>query len=154
MNRLVKASLRPVRNITATLLANTVICAALFEIFEEGDHGPLGAFYWAVTTATTTGYGDLSPATLPGRIVGMWLMISSLMLFAVVIGQITSALVQDPHMFSHEEQEELKDDTDDILTVAVLIAHELGVKIPDSVEEANDIINERNAHGGKPSPTQ
>ncbi len=141
MNRLVKASLRPVRNITATLLANTVLCSILFEVFEEGDNGPLGSFYWAITTATTVGYGDISPVTLPGRLVAMWLMVSSLMLFAVVIGQITSALVQDPHMFSHAEQEELKDDTDDILQLACLIAAKLGIDNPGSIEEWDDYTN-------------
>lgn len=142
MNRAFKASLRPVRNLVMTMISNILVCGILFELFEEGNHGPLGPLYWAVTTATTTGYGDISPVTYPGRIVGMWLMVTSLALFAVATAQIATALIQDPHIFSHEEQEELKDDTDDLLALSVLIADKLGIPIPSTVEEADEILRE------------
>ncbi|MRV56430.1 ion transporter [Staphylococcus aureus] len=46
------------------------------------------ALWWAVTTTTTVGYGDLSPETTFGRIIGFILMISGI----GVIGLLTSSL--------------------------------------------------------------
>jgi voltage-gated potassium channel len=145
VNRVLKASLRPVRNLVVTIFSNIVICAILFELLEKDDHGPLGSLYWAFTTASTTGYGDLSPATLPGRLVGMWLMASSVALVAVVTAQIASALIQDPHLFSHEEQEEIKDDNKDQLLMLCMIMEKLGLDVPQCVEEYH--TTERNANG-------
>jgi voltage-gated potassium channel len=34
--------------------------------------------WWAVVTATTVGYGDITPATPPGRIIGIVLMLGGI----------------------------------------------------------------------------
>lgn len=46
------------------------------------------ALWWAVVTTTTVGYGDLSPSTIVGRVIGFILMISGI----GVIGLLTSSL--------------------------------------------------------------
>lgn len=141
MNRALKNSLKPVRNLILTMASNIAICSVLFFILEDGDeHGPLWPLYWAVTTATTTGYGDISPATAPGRIVAMWLMLTSLALFAVATAHMASAIIQDPHLFSDEEQEELLDDTEDCLTLLVGLYEHHGIEVPDSIEEKDEIL--------------
>lgn len=135
MNNVLKTSLRPVRNLALTLVLNLTACAVLFEAVEPGDHGPIGFAYWTVTTGTTTGYGDVSPQTLLGRLIAMWLMISSVVFVAIATGQIAGAVANNPHLFSKESQEEVHDDLDDIIGMLCTISEHLGLEVPESVEE-------------------
>lgn len=130
------------RRLGLLILGNLLLICLLFTIFEDGVNY-FDSLYWAVTTASTTGYGDISPATTAGRLAGMWLMISSVIFVAMATAKLAAEIIQDPHIFSHEEQEEIKDDTDDLLTLTVLIATELGIPIPDSIEERDNILNSR-----------
>lgn len=43
----------------------------------------MDAIWWSFTTATTTGYGDITPVTDLGKILSILLMITGLLLFAV-----------------------------------------------------------------------
>lgn len=52
----------------------------------------LTSFYWAITTMSTIGYGDISPQTDPERIVGIILMITGCGFFAGLTGKITALL--------------------------------------------------------------
>jgi len=67
---------------------------------EKGDlrpHAPgpwISAFYWAVTTMSTIGYGDISPGTAPERVLGMFLMAGGCSFFAWVTGKLVSAQIQ------------------------------------------------------------
>jgi len=47
---------------------------------------PVDAVWWAITTMTTVGYGDLYPVTTEGRAAGIFLMINGVLLFGVVTG--------------------------------------------------------------------
>jgi voltage-gated potassium channel len=123
------------RRVVTAIVFNVAVCAGGFALLERTDY--LEGLYWAVTTATTTGYGDLSPATAPGRALAMWLMVSSVALVAIATARLAARLVQDPHLFSHEEQEELKDDVDDVRDMLVLVCERLQIPVPESVEEAH-----------------
>ena len=66
---------------------------------EEGNPAPyaepyLASIYWAVTTMSTIGYGDISPTTWPERLLGMLLMASGCAFFAWITGRITQLLTQ------------------------------------------------------------
>lgn len=52
------------------------------------------ALWWAVTTITTVGYGDLYPVTAVGRAVAVALMLSGIAVLGVVTASIASWLVQ------------------------------------------------------------
>lgn len=51
-------------------------------------------FWYAIVTVTTVGYGDKTPITVGGRIVGLLLMGMGVVLVAAVTGQIASFLVE------------------------------------------------------------
>ncbi len=48
-------------------------------------------FWWAAVTVTTIGYGDKSPRTVPGRVLGVVWMLAGVLLLGTFIGQISSS---------------------------------------------------------------
>ncbi len=52
------------------------------------------AIWWAVVTLTTVGYGDVTPRTFGGRVVGVVLMLSGVVLLSLVTASIASVLVE------------------------------------------------------------
>ena len=72
-----------------TLIGNgfIILCGFLFYHLEKGVNPTvekyLDAIWWSYTTATTTGYGNITPVTDPGKILSILLMITGLALFAM-----------------------------------------------------------------------
>ncbi|MET1413314.1 ion channel [Roseibium sp. HPY-6] len=84
-------------------LLATLICAylliswALFALAGESGltSNPLTFIYFAATTASTVGYGDLSPETDAGRMVAaFWFFPGALLIFSAVLGRLTGVLVE------------------------------------------------------------
>ncbi len=63
--------------------------AAAFAIAEGDSYGT--ALYWAVTTATTVGYGDVLPHDTAGRIIAMLVMLSTIPLVGAVFAMVAGA---------------------------------------------------------------
>lgn len=81
--------------------AVVIIYAASLAILDvEGNHPDgkiktLGdALWWASTTVTTVGYGDLHPVTGMGRVVGVALMIGGITLLGLVTATLASWIVE------------------------------------------------------------
>jgi len=65
-------------------------------------------FWWASVTSLTIGYGDLTPVTAAGRVMGIifghfWIF----MVIPMIVANIIMHLVEDKHLFTDEEQREL-----------------------------------------------
>ncbi|WP_174614118.1 potassium channel family protein [Virgibacillus ihumii] len=60
----------------------------------------LDGVWWAVVTGATVGYGDMVPETIPGRIIGMLLILSGGGLLTFYITTFSSATVNHEHELS------------------------------------------------------
>lgn len=66
----------------------------------ENVKGVWDGIWWAIVTATTVGYGDITPTTLWGRLIGVVIMVSGIGLFFALAG--TTAA----HFVGEAEEEE------------------------------------------------
>jgi voltage-gated potassium channel len=77
------------------------------------------AIWWAFVTATTVGYGDLSPRTTPGRLIAAILMIFGIGLIGSITSTITSYFLRQNNKTYREETLELiKKKIDDISSLS------------------------------------
>ena len=53
------------------------------------------ALWWAIVTLTTTGYGDVVPQTLPGRMLAGVVMMSGIMVFALMAGILATGYAEE-----------------------------------------------------------
>jgi voltage-gated potassium channel len=94
VNRLTTLRLRSAVGLivgTAAMLA--VTAAVLVHVVDPGIGSWGDAFWWAITTVTTVGYGDVVPETGPGRIVGAALMLTGIGLIPIITSVVVSILV-------------------------------------------------------------
>ena len=87
--------------VVASVLMYDVEHAAQPEVFDSA----LTGMYWAITTMSSTGYGDLTPITPMGRIIGWTLMALSIGLVAIP-GSIFSAGFVEEFRNSNDVDEE------------------------------------------------
>jgi voltage-gated potassium channel len=74
-----------------TAIVILLVGAALFSLTQ---HISLGeALYWAVTTATTVGYGDVTPHNTAGRIIASCVMLTTIPLVGAVFALVAGASV-------------------------------------------------------------
>jgi voltage-gated potassium channel len=86
------------------LLCAMVFAAAAMHVVEGGDPAANiafktmpGSMYWAITTLTTVGYGDVTPTTALGRFIAGITMIVGLGLFALPVGIVATGFVNSIH---------------------------------------------------------
>ncbi len=85
---------------TAIVAAIAIVIAASALYFAENEKQPEfyssipATLWWAITTFTTVGYGDVYPQTLAGRIVAAFIMLSGIGLVAVPSGLLASAMTE------------------------------------------------------------
>ena len=52
------------------------------------------AAWWAITTVTTVGYGDIAPVTTEGRVIAAVLMVTGIAAFGVVTANIATGMTK------------------------------------------------------------
>jgi len=84
-----RASRRKISVFISAILAIVFIVGTIMYMIEGPENGfdsiPR-AVYWAIVTLTTVGYGDITPHTVPGRIVACFIMIMGYGIIAVPTG--------------------------------------------------------------------
>jgi voltage-gated potassium channel len=81
--------------IAVATLAVTVAGGVLVAVFDRRDFPTLGEGLWfAVQTVTTVGYGDVTPRTTVGRLIGTVVMVTGIGFLSVVTAAITAAFVE------------------------------------------------------------
>lgn len=90
------------RNVFAVLLGSILFSGWLLSVFDGFSLGE--GLYLAFITATTIGYGDLSPETGPGRVVAVYIGVNGLVLTGLVVSVVVRAL----EMTFADDMEQLK----------------------------------------------
>ena len=109
-----------------------VVCGSLYNRFER-DTSIGDSIWWAVVTASTVGYGDISPESWQARIMaGLLISIMVLLVIPLITAHFASKLIVDTDAFRHEEQEELKTNLRRVRTLLEELAAREGVTVPDS----------------------
>ncbi len=91
------------RELALIYTALLTICALLFMWLESQTFWT--SLYWAATTATSTGYGDLSPKTAAGQILAVVLMHVSIFGVApLIVVRLVDRLNENRDAFTHDEQ--------------------------------------------------
>jgi len=78
-----------------------IIIASCLLYFAEHNRQPdsfssiPATLWWAVVTLTTTGYGDMAPITIVGKILAGIIMLTGVALFALPAGIITAGFLEE-----------------------------------------------------------
>ena len=123
---------------TATLIGGLSIF-----LFERGINPNLitlaDGIWWALVTLTTVGFGDISPVTWQGRIVGSVLMISGMFTLALFAGIVGSTLLKSV-LSIREEQFRMSN----LMNHVIICGYELGTRmLLDAIPKEIDIENTR-----------
>jgi len=106
MRKVIVRATNTATEVVGLYLALLLAGAIGFSLFEQKPFWD--AVWWAAVTATSTGFGDMFPVTLGGRIVGGLLMhLSILVILPLIIGHIIGALIENQDRFTDAEQREI-----------------------------------------------
>jgi voltage-gated potassium channel Kch len=98
---------RVIRTIVVLAAILVVTGGILVRIVEPETFTSIGlAFWYAVTTVTTVGYGDVVPHTATGRLVGTVLMLAGVSLIPLVTSVAVSILTTKRTQVLYEAQDE------------------------------------------------
>src|SRR3954471_9195197 len=80
-----------VRVLVAASVLTTLLGAVLMWFFDRKDFGSPGdAMWWSLQTVTTVGYGDVTPTSGVGRLIGSLFMLYAVAFMAILTAAITA----------------------------------------------------------------
>jgi voltage-gated potassium channel len=98
--RVVRQEREPLGGVLLAFVTTLLLAATAAYLLERGAQpGPFGsipaALWWAVTTLTTTGYGDEVPATPLGRLLAGLVMVAGITVLALLAGILASGYASE-----------------------------------------------------------
>ena len=98
--RVIRRAAPALVGIVTLFLVVLLIAATLSYLFErEAQPEAFGsiprALWWAIVTLSTTGYGDVVPTTIWGRVLAAWVMVGGIVIFALWAGIIATAFAEE-----------------------------------------------------------
>jgi voltage-gated potassium channel Kch len=100
---------RAVYTIILVAVLLVLVAGLLARIVEPETFHSIGlAYWWAVTTVTTVGYGDVVPESPGGRVVAAMLMLTGLALIPTLTSVIVSTLIGKTRRSEQERIEQLE----------------------------------------------
>ncbi len=113
MNSRTKKALSRATNSFAKIISYYLVILGasglLFSYFE--DKPVLESIWWACVTGLTIGYGDIYPTTVGGKFVAVFLMhVVPLVIIPLIVARLLTHVIEDQHQFTHDEQEEMRND--------------------------------------------
>ena len=107
---------RAVSTIILVAIVLVLVAGLLERIVEPETFTSIGlAYWWAVTTVTTVGYGDVVPESPGGRVVGAMLMLTGLALIPTLTSVIVSTLLYKTRKSEQERIEQLEEEQATVL---------------------------------------
>lgn len=95
-------------------LAVILTASGFFSYYEDMKF--FDAVWMAFVTATSTGFGDFYPKTVPGRITAVWLMhVTLFLIIPLIVARLLTVAVKNDDAFTHNEQEQIKQKLDEVL---------------------------------------
>lgn len=96
-----------------------IICSVLFFIFERSFNPSIiiyeDAIWFSLVSITTTGFGDISPVTLPGRIITGFLMVSGVSFAAFATASVAGSIVTKMREDKFEREEKMAEFNEKLL---------------------------------------
>lgn len=89
------------------------------------------AFWWAIGTIATVGYGDYYPVTIPGRIIAVFIMLSGIGILTLLIST-----------FAHRRLERIESRLKSRTELPSLIVDQTKVTIKSKIEEIEKLTDE------------
>ena len=95
---------RAVRTILIIAVLLVLLAGVVERLVEPDTFTSLGlSYWWAVTTVTTVGYGDIVPESPAGRVVGSMLMLLGISLIPTLTSVVVAALVGKRQRMQQEQ---------------------------------------------------
>jgi hypothetical protein len=104
---------RPVLFILSWAVASLLFCGIVYSLIEEKTT-IVDGLYWAIVTASTVGYGDISPPDLAGRLLAGFMIVNGILVAALLTALFASWLLE-AKLEEHLGTPDLHDDFDHLI---------------------------------------
>ena len=106
--------------LAATFFGLALVGALFMRLADDHNFPSLGlAFWWALQTVTTVGYGDVVPTTTAGKLVGSLEMMLGISLISLLTAAVTSTVIQRQEAAAKDENRARLEETEQRILDAI-----------------------------------